>query len=94
MPAAIIEYNIRNLTVLQYIAMLSPLPVSVLKTERHLLHKILHLPPNALGQDELLDLDAWGVAIRVFCRRLGCFGRVPHLMEIQGHLGEGLRHFD
>ena len=63
MPAAIVEYNIRILTVLQHIAMLAPLPLSICKTERHLLHKILHLPPNSLGHDEVMDIGFWGLPV-------------------------------
>ena len=62
-PAAIIEYNVRIASVLQYLAMLSPLPASIIRSEKHLLHKIIHLPPNAPGHDEAVDVGFWGLPV-------------------------------
>eukprot|EP00959_Pyramimonas_sp_CCMP1952_P178655 3734352-Pyramimonas_sp.AAC.1 len=49
-------YNFGAITVLSYLCQLFPPPVSLLRAERHVLHRLLRLPPNSFGLAELLSI--------------------------------------
>ena len=65
-------YNHTALPVLGYRAQLLPPPEMIHLKERHVLHRILHLPPNTLELNTFYEMEAMGgpplSSLRCYCR--------------------------
>ena len=58
---AAITYNIRSLPLLGYIAQLVPTPSGITRTEFHLLHSMMHLPPQSFETSDFYNLSKFGL---------------------------------